>query len=200
MDSSSIILRRRMIRQYTDQPITRAQIDALLEAASRAPSPHNRQPWRFAVLGGSARNRLARAMGDQLRRDLLRDGAPKEIIEADVTRSYERITSAPISLLACLCMRDMDRYPDQRRDDLERVMAIQAVAAAVQNILLRATELGLGACWMCAPLFCATVVSETLHLPADWEPQALITVGYPAQSGKDRLRMPFGAICITIDE
>lgn len=198
MDTRSALYRRRMIRRYTPQPVGQVEIDALLDAGTRAPSPHNRQPWRFAVITGNARQRLARAMGDQLRADLLRDKVPAEVIEQDAGRSYQRITSAPVSILACLSMADMDVYPDERRNEAERWMAGQAVAAAIQNILLRATELGLGACWMCAPLFCQGAVVEALDLPPDWRPQALIAIGHPADAGKERGRRGTPEVSMTI--
>jgi nitroreductase len=78
-------------------------------------------------------------------------------------------------------------------------MAGQAVAAALQNMLLRASELGLGACWMCAPLFCPDVVRQTLGLPADWEPQALLTLGFPADEGKARGRRPVDEMTVWVD-
>lgn len=193
------IARRRMIRRYTDRPVPRDVVVALLEAATRAPSPHNRQPWRFAVLTGNARARLAAAMGERLREDLARDGVSPELIARDVSRSYQRITSAPVCILACMTLRDMDAYPDDRRNAAERWMAGQAVAAAIQNILLAATDLGLGACWMCAPLFCPETVVQTLGLPGDWQPQALITLGYPADAGKARDRRPVDEVTIWLD-
>jgi coenzyme F420-0:L-glutamate ligase/coenzyme F420-1:gamma-L-glutamate ligase len=200
MTTPSLLNNRRMIRRYTDQPVPPEMIEAILEAGTLAPSPHNRQPWRFAVITGDARERLARAMGLQLRKDLEADGAPAVIIEKDVARSHQRITSAQACIAACLTMRDMDMYADARRNNAERWMAGQAVAAALQNMLLRASEMGLGACWMCAPLFCPDVVVDTLALPADWEPQALITLGYPADEGKARGRLPVKAISIWIEQ
>jgi nitroreductase len=84
-------------------------------------------------------------------------------------------------------MADMDRYPDTRRQQAEWVMAVQSAALAAQNLLLMAHAEGLGACWMCAPLFCPDVVRAALGFPEDWEAQALLTVGYPAeQRTKDR--------------
>ncbi len=53
---------------------------------------------------------------------------------------------------------------------------------AGQNILLAAHDIGLSACWMCAPLFCPDVVKDALILPDDWQPQALLTMGYPAET------------------
>ncbi|MCS7062404.1 MAG: nitroreductase family protein, partial [Anaerolineae bacterium] len=187
-------------RRYVAQLVPRALLEQLLEAACRAPSPHNRQPWRFVVLVGQPiRARLAHAMADQLRRDLARDGLPAERIEQDAQRSIHRITSAGAAILVCMTLRDMDVYPDEQRNAAERWMAGQAVAAAIQNLLLRATELGLGACWMCAPLFCPDVVRAVLSLPEDWLPQALITLGYPADDGRDRPRLPLSEVSLWMD-
>jgi F420 biosynthesis protein FbiB-like protein len=138
-------------------------------------------------------------MSAQLERDLIRDGVSLEVIAKDVARSRLRITSAPVSILVCLSMIDMDVYLDAQRSAYEKLMAVQAVACAVQNILLKARELELGACWMCAPLFCPDVARDTLQLPSDWEPQALITIGYPANSGKLRERKSIDEISIWLD-
>jgi F420 biosynthesis protein FbiB-like protein len=83
----------------------------------------------------------------------------------------------------------MDDYPDARRRGHEMTMAVQSAAMAGQNLLLAAHALGLGACWLCAPLFCPDVVTATLALPPDWQPQGLITVGYPAET-KTKTRAP----------
>ena len=184
------MLPRRMIRRYTNQPVATMLIEQVLAAAVTAPSPHNRQPWRFAVLRGEARARLAVAMGHKLRADRLRDGDAVDVIERDVARSSQRITSAPVAILACLSMSEMDHYADTHRANAERWMAGQAVACAIQNLLIEASALRLGACWMCAPLFCPDIVVSSLALPNDWEPQALITLGYAADTGRERGRKP----------
>ncbi len=154
-----------------------------MEAAVWAPSAHNRQPWRFVILRDQAnKDELANAMGKRLRRDLTADGVAQAIIDADVGRSYERITSAPLLIVLCLSLEDMDRYPDAARSDHERIMAVQSTAMAGQNMLLMASSLGLGACWMCAPLFCPDLVAEVLDLPCGWLAQGMITLGFPAQT------------------
>lgn len=185
-----LIHTRRSIRRYSQDVIPANVVDQLLNAALWAPSAHNRQPWRFVVIAGEqTRYRLAAAMGDQLRRDLAADGQSPEFIERDAGRSYMRLTSAPLLILLSLTMADMDTYPDERRARNEAIMAAQSTAMAGQNIMLAAHALGLGACWVCAPLFCPDVVRETLALPADWQPQGLITLGYPAEE-KQKTRHP----------
>lgn len=178
-----IIRCRRSIRRYRPDPVPPEIIHALLEAAVWSPSAHNRQPWRFAVVTSPAmKQALAVAMGARLRQDLQADGTPEAVIEADAARSYERISSAPALVALCLTMADMDVYPDERRSRNEYLMAVQSVAMAGQNLLLAAHDAGLGACWLCAPLFVPDVVRAALALPDDWQPQALITLGYPAET------------------
>jgi len=185
-----IIKNRRSLRRYQQRPVPQQTIETILEAAIWSPSAHNRQPWRFAVIQEqTSKERLARAMGTRLRRDLTADNVPERVIEADVSRSYERITLAPVLVLLALSMADMDAYPDEKRSTNEYLMAVQSVAMAGQNLLLAAHEAELGACWMCAPLFCPDVVAEALELPPDWEAQALITMGYPAQE-REKTRQP----------
>jgi len=180
-----LIATRRSVRRYRSDAISTQLVDAVLEAAIAAPSPHNRQPWRFVVIEApSTKAALAQAMGARLRVDRLRDGDAAEAVEADVARSYARLTGAPVLVLVCVCTADMDRYPDDQRMQAEHTMAMQAAAMAAQNILLAAHANQLGACWMCAPLFCADVVAAAVELPKDWEPQAIITLGFPADAGR----------------
>jgi F420 biosynthesis protein FbiB-like protein len=184
----NLIKTRRSIRRYTAESIPSETILRLLEAATWAPSAHNRQPWRFAVLTQSTdKERLATAMGARLRADRTADGDDPADIERDVARSYARLTGAPVLIVVCLSMADMDPYPDPHRARSEWVMAAQSTAMAAQNLLLLAHAEGLAACWLCAPLFVPELVRETLRLPEDWEPQGLITLGYVAeQRQKDR--------------
>ena len=188
---------RRSIRRYTNEPVAPEVIERLLTAATWAPSAHNRQPWRFAVVtNDAARRRLAQAMGDRLRRDRLADGDSPDAIEADVARSFARITGAPVLIAVCLSMEAMDRYPDETRSTAEFLMAVQSTAMAVQNLLLAAHAEGLGACWMCAPLFCEDTVREALELPGGWRPQALVTMGHPASAGKPASRRGLGEVAV----
>ena len=136
-----------------------------------------------------AKEKLALAMGARLRADRTGDGDDTEASERDVARSYARITGATVAIVVCMSMADMDSYPDRRRQQAERDMAMQSVAMAAQNLWLLAHAEGLGVCWLCAPLFVPKLVRETLELPADWEPMGLLTMGWPAQE-REKTREP----------
>ncbi|MCC9078916.1 nitroreductase family protein [Litorilinea aerophila] len=186
----TLIRGRRSIRRYQARPVERETLLKLLDAARWAPSAHNRQPWRFCVVTGEAtRQALALRMGERWRQDLAADGADSAFIERRVAISQARLTAAPALIVAALSMDEMDQYPDVRRNQAEWTMAVQSVALACQNLLLAAHALGLGACWMCAPLFVPELVRDVLDLPPTWHPQALITVGYPAEE-RQRERAP----------
>jgi F420 biosynthesis protein FbiB-like protein len=188
-----LIHRRRSIRRYTDQPIDPAILTELLEAATWAPSAHNRQPWRFCVVtSAAAKQELSAAMGEQWRADLGADNAAPDFIARRVATSHARMTGAAALVVANLTMIDMDRYPDPVRARAEWAMTVQSVALACQNLLLAAAAHGIGACWMCAPLFVPELVQDVLKLPPDWEPQALITLGYPAET-KEKERAPLAS-------
>jgi len=190
-DLQAIITGRHSVRRYVAGKVNPAVVDRLLTVAISAPSAHNRQPWRFALLEDAVwKERLAIEMGNRLREDRLADGDDPDDVARDVARSYARITEAPLVILVCLDTCDMDQYPDERRRTAERVMAIQSTAMAMQNILLAAHAEGLGACVMCAPLFCGPTVVAALQLPGGWEPQSMVTLGPPANAGKDRPRLP----------
>jgi coenzyme F420-0:L-glutamate ligase/coenzyme F420-1:gamma-L-glutamate ligase len=186
-----IIQGRRSIRQFDDSSIPPELLQRILEAATRAPSAHNRQPWRFAILTALEDKRsLANALGERLREDRLADGDEPGQIERDVAQSIARISNAPVVVIACLSMETMDVYPDERRNSAEYMMAVQSVSMAAQNLLLAAHAEGLGACWLCAPLFAKDLVREELSLPEEWDPQGLIILGYPAEVGQERPRRP----------
>jgi coenzyme F420-0:L-glutamate ligase/coenzyme F420-1:gamma-L-glutamate ligase len=183
------LLSRRSIRIYRDDPIPVEVINQLLSVAAQAPSAHNRQPWRWVVVATAAmRHTLAEEMGFEFARDLARDGMDDGTIEKMVERSRQRIGGAPMLVIPCLTMAEMDPYPDPDRQRCEWQMAVQSVALASQNLMLAAHAVGIGSCWICAPIFCPETVRTTLSLPSDWEPQALITLGYPAAPGRIRPR------------
>jgi F420 biosynthesis protein FbiB-like protein len=190
-DAHALLQGRQSIRRYQPAQPSVVSIRRIFESVAYAPSAHNRQPWRYMVVSGvAAKEQLALAMGRRLAADRGNDGDADGIIRQDVDRSYDRITGAPVVIVVALTMSEMDRYPDERRRQAEHTMAVQSTAMATQNLLLAAHAEGLGACWMCAPLFCPDDVKAALSLPAYWELQGLITLGYPAQPGRNKPRKP----------
>lgn len=197
---AALLRNRRSVRQYSDRPVADEQIEQVLEAARWAPSPHGRQPWRFVVLTQTeTKLRLIESMGATWQQNLEMDKQAPEIINIRREKSRQRILQAPVIILPCLYLEDLDQYPDERRQNDEKIMAIQSIGAAIQNMLLMAYDLGLDGGWMCAPLFCPEVVCDALQLDPRLIPQALITIGYAAADPKRRERLPLRDLVIRID-
>jgi coenzyme F420-0:L-glutamate ligase / coenzyme F420-1:gamma-L-glutamate ligase len=191
---------RRSVRRYLPDEVPDHVVHESLESARWAPSPHNSQPWRFAVLRTpESRNKLATFLGERWRADLAADGMPPRAIDGLIGKSRERIGGAPLVVIISLTYVDLDVYPDPERQAAERLMAAQSLGAAAQNIMLTAHAHGVASCWMCAPLFCPAVVREALDLPREVIPQALITFGYPAVNQPIRERRPLSDF-ILLDE
>jgi coenzyme F420-0:L-glutamate ligase / coenzyme F420-1:gamma-L-glutamate ligase len=192
---------RRSVRKYLEKEVSEDLVERVLEAARWAPSPHGRQPWRFAVLTKEAtKERLARAMGEEWRANLEMDGQSVEIVEKRLEGSRRRLEQAPVLVLICLYLEDLDAYPDAERQRGERTMAVQSLGAAAQNALLAAYDSGLDAGWMCAPLFCPERVVEALGLDPSLVPHALLTLGYAeGDPPKRRSRRPLDELVVYRD-
>lgn len=163
MEFFEVVRRRRSVRQFENRDVPEEAVRALLEAAVQAPTAGNMQPWEFIVVRD--RQRVASLVSATYSGYLQAGGQPQRWIER-----------APVVIVACVnTRRSGARYGEHGR----RLAAID-VAAAVENLLLAATGLGLGACWVAG--FDAAAVSRALGLPPAVEPLALIPVGYPERT------------------
>ncbi len=167
--SVSVLHRRFSCRRFTSQPLTAAEVDRLLEAAMWAPSAGNLQPWRFVV-----------ATTETLRRRL-----------AGAAPGQRFVAAAPVVVVICAVPAESARVYSDRGVSL---YCIQDTAAAAENLLLAAAELGLGACWVGA--FDEVAVAASLDLPDGWRPVVMVPVGHPAEEAGRRTRRPRGEIVI----
>ena len=136
----------------------------------------------------AVKQELADAMSADFQRDLETDGLPHEEIQRRITRSRERIISAPVVIILNLDMSEMDVYPDKKRNRAEFRMAMQSVASAGLQLLLAAHAEGLGGVWVCSPLFVQETIRSVLALPETWEPQSMYFIGYPDELPEARDR------------
>jgi F420 biosynthesis protein FbiB-like protein len=170
---------RKTIRKFKDTKIEREKVLSLIEAAIQAPSAHNFQPWEFILIDEKeTKEILSSKMAETWIKNLKKDGKPNSEIEARVKLSKERINNAPFIIIPCFDTSKVEKYGDSR-NNAEFIMGIQSVALASENILLKATELGYGVLWVCAPLFCPDEVRSVLEIPENIFPQEILIVGVP---------------------
>lgn len=164
MDLFEAIRKRHSVRSFLPDDVPQEQVETLLGCACAAPSAGNVQPWRFLVVRDPS-----------LRRSLAR---------AALGQAF--VAEAPVVIVVCADLQAHARAYGRRGVEL---YAIQDTAAAVQNILLAATALGLGTCWVGA--FHEEEVSRALGLPGHWRPLALVPVGRPARPGSQPPKTDF---------
>ena len=157
---------RRSVRRYSGAPVTDAEIRDLLEAAMAAPSAVAKDPWHFVVVRG-------RAELDKL---------------ADVLPNGQMLRQADAAIVICGDLARAHR-------NLESYL-IQDCAAAVENILLAATILGLGACWLGVhPVEeRMSALRQQFGIPATILPFAAIALGRPVEFPEPRTRFRADAV------
>lgn len=178
---------RRSVRRFRPEPVPGDDMRRLLEAARWAPSPTNRQPWRFSVVRDAAtRQRMCAAVESTAKAAAATVGGMLEEGMASYGAHLTAFTEAPV--VVAVLLRRPSRVAARLGaglSDNERAALggdLPAVGAAIQNLLLAAHALGLGACWMSGPLLAAAALREALGTPPTLDLVALIPVGRPAET------------------
>jgi nitroreductase len=130
MDLHEAIRARRSVRQFTDRPVGRQEIEQLLDAATQAPNHRLTQPWRFYVLGPEARRAYGAVLGARKAKKVEDPTAAQAIIDKVVAAAG----ALPAQIAVTMTLAD---NPEIREEDYAATMM------AVQNLLLTARALGL---------------------------------------------------------
>jgi nitroreductase len=176
-----IIKRRRSIGKMTQDRPTRQQIERLLEAATHAPNHHKVQPWKFIVLAGKAREELGAVMAESLARRLEETSSDKA--QALLNKERNKLLRSPVVIVVV-------SEPPQQPKVLE-IENIEAVAAAVQNMLLTAEEMGLACMWRTGDAAYDPHVKQWLRLAPGDHIVSFLYVGYPAIPHLERVPISF---------
>lgn len=158
MGFRDLITKRYSVRAYDSRPVEEEKLQEILDAARLAPTAANRQPFQFIVIRTAGR-------------------------ETELSRIYKKewFWKAPIVIGACAVLSQAwSRMDGKNYGDVD-------VTIAMDHLILAATEVGLGTCWIAA--FDPTAAREVLGLPEGVEPVAFTPLGYPAdQPGAKRRR------------
>jgi nitroreductase len=199
-----VIQDRRSIREFTPEPVSDRDLDLLLEAARQAPSGENAQPWRFIVVKDEGmRKKMGAVAGGGSGRRFTAEFVTKKMQErftnlqdeAKRKAAFEKLTSgqvsafmadAPVNIIVC-GKKDVWDMPYD-------------TSAAIENILLMVTALGLGACWVIAP--CIDIRDEErmkalLGIPEGFKAVSVLSVGHPTRPHRQRPRLPINELVFT---
>ena len=181
MSIFDIIQRRRSIGKMTEQSPTREQIERLLEAATHAPNHHKAEPWRFLVLAGKARNELGEIMASSLATRLQETMGEKT--QAMLDKERNKPLRSPIVIVVA------SEHPTT--PNVIAIENVEATAAAVQNMLLVAEEMGLACMWRTGDGAYDPHIKQWLGLSIEDAIVAFLYVGYPAIPQTERQPIPF---------
>lgn len=170
------IKRRRSIGKMTRERPTREQIERMLEAATHAPNHHKVEPWKFIVLAGKAREELGRVMADSLATRL--EKIRSEKAQALLNKECGKLLRSPVVIAVAA--------EPAKQPKVREIENIGAVAAAVQNMLLAAEEMGLACMWRTGDAAYDPCIKEWLGLPAEDHLVAFVYVGFPAILRQER--------------
>jgi nitroreductase len=199
-----VIQDRRSVREFTNEPISDHDLDLILEAARQAPSGENAQPWRFIIVKDEAtRKKMGAIAGGGSGRRFTAEFVTKKMQErfanlqdeAKRQAAFQKLTSgqvstfmadAPVNLVVCGKKDVWDTPYD--------------TSAAIENILLMVTGLGLGACWVIAP--CIDIrdeerIKDLLGIPEGYKAVSILSIGHQTRPHKPRPRLPINELVFT---
>jgi len=170
MELSDVIAARHSVRDFAARPVERTVLKKLLDAASLAPSALNEQPWKFYVATGETRARVGQVMAQSTiyLADYIELLGPDRYEEA--SRWYTDLGGAPIIVGVTI----------PKTEDVPALMSrCIALGAAVENLLLAATNEGLGACMVTFSYWVRDELGEAFGIDEDRVIAGLVVIGYP---------------------
>lgn len=181
MRISDAIRDRRTVKRFTDRPVTREELDALLAALALAPNHRLTQPWRIYVLGPKARHAYGLAVGARKARKITDP-------EAAATRRDE-VAAMHLTRPAMIAVAMVvSENPETEREDYAAVMM------GVQNISLLALEMGLGTQIRTGAVMDDPAARAAVGVPDGERIVAIVDVGEPAEAPPPKARRPIGEL------
>jgi nitroreductase len=185
MHTHDAIRARRSVKKFTDAPVTREQIVALLDAATLAPNHRLTQPWRFYVLGPEARHAYGLVLGARK--------AKKVVDPAEGSALRDKVAAEHRALPAMIAVAVVNtENAEQREEDYAAAMM------AVQNLSLAAVALGLGTHIKTGAVMADPGARAATGVSADQRIVAIVNVGVPAEQVAPKPRTPSGDLTVWV--
>jgi nitroreductase len=179
MDAITAINQRTSVRHFRPEPVSRETIEQLLECAVRAPNHKLTQPWRFTVLTGAARHRLAELRAGHRLQRFDNASSPEAVAAADKIRRETRETPVFVVVMSAV-----------NPDEITREEDYAASMMATANLMIAAESLGLGTYLKTGGIMRDPAVLELARVPEGFRVVGIISLGYPIESEAPRRRKP----------
>ncbi len=184
----SAIYNRRSIRKFIDKPISKKDIIDIIQSGIKAPSSKNRQPWKYIVIQGNTKEEMLKVFRQGIEREendsaLLPD-SKQHLTAAKYTADIMAEAPTIIFVVNSLGKSILSELTPEER--VFEICNIQSIGASIQNMLLAATEKGIGSLWICDIYFAYLELCKWLN--SDGQLIAAIAFGYPNEFPKERPR------------
>ena len=168
MEFFDLVKNRRSVRKYKSQPVDKEDILKILDAANWAPSAMNWQPWEFIVVSGE----LLKSMGNSFKAvvEKIMQESEETAFNDEFVKFASHYGGAPVVIIV---LTKASEKPNVVKANLE------SASAAMENLVLAATNLGLGTCWMTGPLHDENNLRSILDISSDKDIVAVTPLGYP---------------------
>ena len=182
------IYNRRSIRKFLTTPISEKDMTDIIQSGMKAPSSKNRQPWKYILVQGNAKEEMLevfrRGIGREENESALLPDSRQHIAAAKHT--VDIMAEAPIIVFVVnsLGKNILDELTPE--EHVYEICNIQSISASIQNMLLAATEKGIGSLWICDIYFAYAELCEWLD--SDGQLIAAIAFGYPDEFPEERPR------------
>jgi len=191
MDCDNVINSRASVRYFSEEPVSDEDILRLIEAAVRAPTASGLENWLFVVFkSDEARKKLYELMAEGMEVYYRAVNLPEEKIAKLRKRMYEEgMYRAPVYIAVFIDKR-VRFLPGKEFDEVEFIWSVESAAMAIQNLMLKAVELGLGTVYIGVTNFegIEEKVAELAGLDENHYLVGVIPVGYPRVEPKPRKR------------
>lgn len=173
-----MIAERRSIRKFKEQNVSKEQIETIVEAARLAPSAKNRQPWKYIVYTGEEKARLLAVMETGLKKEQSEHALLPESAYGlpDAFHTLQIMREAPVAIIV---MNTNGQSPYKQIGTNQRVAEIcdsLSIGASIENMILKATEIGLGTLWIANTCFAYEDLVDFIREPGQLI--GAVAVGY----------------------
>lgn len=191
MELGDVLFTRTSVRYYQEREVEEGKIKELIEAAIRAPTASALENWFFVIFKSSeARKKIYELMARGMVEYYQNFGLSMEKIERLKKHIYEeKMYRAPL-YIGVFINKEVKFLKGEKFDFLEFIWSVESAAMAIQNMMLKAVELGLGTCYMGVANFegIEEEIRNMAGLGEEWYLVGLITVGYPLRDESPRKR------------
>ncbi|MCE5197428.1 MAG: nitroreductase family protein [Armatimonadota bacterium] len=200
MELREVIETRASVRQFAGDMVPVEHLREMVRLAGLAPSINNSQPWRFiamtnrellASLAGAVRGKVEEMLpvcNDEEER--------RAKSQVEWFSTFFEDAPAVIAVVACPYQAIVDKalpHTNLSHDDLNAMRGhpdIESIGASIQNLMLAAVNMGYGTCWLSGPLIAREALEERLRIEQPWRLAAMIAVGKPAHTTRQREKKP----------